>query len=298
MVSTVGRRPELMLRRADPGPMCRRVGHHWLAFVLIVAGVLLSGGCSGESLSEELVEAQQRLRTVASGSAAGQELGVIDDAVDPRELSHFELLNGRNTLRLGGSRLARAVGVLEFLENYIINVPPTAEFISLHEVGTSRVATNFLYADSGTEGDQRRAFERRVLGDAGGALLNGLPASSDPQLLHDAFFEAFEECGQQSPWPGAQLFETTYGRTHDYWPDHVERDFGLSYWEYKELIHECARYAANYPTLDAAVRDELLAPQRAHFAQEVLDGIDNGLPTVEVPPEYQDEVDDLRANGW
>lgn len=275
-----------------------RAARCWSAAVLMLAGVVLSGSCADGSQDERLAEAQQRLDAVASGGAVSDDLAGTGAAEDPRLLSPAELLSGSDTLHLGGSRMVREVGVFEFLESYIINVPPTAGFVPLLEVTKSRVATSFLYADSGKEGDQRHAFERRVLGDADGALLNGLPASSDPQVLHDAFFDALEECGRASPWPDAQLFQTTQGRAHDYWPDYVERDFGLSYWEYKELIHECARYAATYPSLDPELRDELLAPQRAHLAREVLDGIDNGLPRVEVPAVYQAEVDDLRANGW
>ncbi len=79
---------------------------------------------------------------------------------------------------------------------------------------------------------------------------------------------------------------------------YLDPELGISLYEYRELLHVCGRYAATYPTLDPAVRDDLLAPQRAYFAREILDRLDNELPLVEVPPEYQDEVDELRANGW
>ena len=63
-------------------------------------------------------------------------------------------------------------------------------------------------------------------------------------------------------------------------------------------MHMCGRYAAIYPTLDSETRDDLLASQRARYAEVILDVLDNVLPAVEVPAEYQDQVNDLRANGW
>ena len=73
---------------------------------------------------------------------------------------------------------------------------------------------------------------------------------------------------------------------------------GISDYEYRELLHVCGRYAATYPTLSPALREELLEPQRTYFARGILDRIDRELPVVEIPLAYQDEIDSLRQNGW
>ena len=67
----------------------------------------------------------------------------------------------------------------------------------------------------------------------------------------------------------------------------------MSYFEYMQLLHECGKFAATYPTLDEAVRDQLLAAQRAHYAQAVLAGLDE-VPAVEIPAEYRGEIYELR----
>ena len=87
------------------------------------------------------------------------------------------------------------------------------------------------------------------------------------------------------------------GHGYDLVPDIIEPTFGLSYYEHLQLKHECARYAATYPGLDEAARDELLAPQREHYARAVVDGL-AASPQVEVPARYRDEWDELLAEGW
>ena len=139
-------------------------------------------------------------------------------------------------------------------------------------------------------------FERAVLHAVDGAALNRLQLAHEPVRLHDAFFEVFEQCGRESPWPQVKMAERKGTGAGDV----LFRDpaLGISDYEYRELLHVCGRYAATYPTLDPETRDELLAPQRAHYAMVILDRLDNELPLVEVPPEYQAEVDELRASGW
>ena len=131
-----------------------------------------------------------------------------------------------------------------------------------------------------------------------GAPNDGTDSGTEPGVLRDGFFEALERCARDSPWPGVELFVMGDGFAGDYLGQFVERDFGISYFEYRELLHVCGRYAATYPTLDPAVRGELLAPQRAHFARVILDRLDNEMPRVEIPERYQAEIDELRANGW
>ena len=128
--------------------------------------------------------------------------------------------------------------------------------------------------------------------------MSTLPEIDGAAVLHEAFYGVLEQCGRASAWPDVELFVMGGGRGYDVEPHLIEPTFGLTYFEYQQLRHQCARYAATYPTLDPVVRDKLLAPQRGHYAQAILDSLDNELPLVEVPPRYQDEIDDLRANGW
>ena len=152
-------------------------------------------------------------------------------------------------------------------------MPPTAEFISGAALINSGIANRYFHADAGTEGETQRLFENRLL-QAANRAIRSVPPSESIEVLHDAFFEALEECGRDSLWPDVVLFVRHSGRGYDARFDLVEPNPGLSYYEFSELRHECAMYAVTYPTLDSAVRDELLVPQRAFFAQEVLKGAD------------------------
>ena len=269
-----------------------------VAVGLMLAGAVLLVGCADRSGDSEAGDASPL--TLGAGHSASDAARVVEwEAVpeDLRALSHYEIYRGGATEHHGVSRLLREVGAVELLERYIINIPPSAPFLVGFELSKATSAAHSFYAADGASGAVRRDFERRVLIDANGTFGNGLPPAGDPGVLHDAFFEVLEWCGRESPWPDVELFVMGDGYAGDYVPQLVERDFGLSYFEYKELLHKCGRYAATYPTLDPAVRDELLAPQRAHYAREVLEGLDE-LPVAEVPAMYQAEIDELRQNGW
>ena len=138
----------------------------------------------------------------------------------------------------------------------------------------------------------------RIFPEESDERTNRTDVATEPGVLHEAFFSVLVQCGRESPWPKVELFVMGQGFAGDYLPHLVERDFDISHFEYYELLHVCGRYAATYPTLDPEVRDGLLAPQRARYAEVILDVLDNLLPAVEVPVEYQAEVDDLRQNGW
>ena len=189
--------------------------------------------------------------------------------------------------------------MLELLEGYIINVPPTAAFIAGVETSRSRRASRYIHADAeaGTEGEMVMRFEREVLYHARAAF-RSLPEGDWSQVLHDEFFGALEQCGRRSRWPDVELFLMSEGgHGYDMVPDLVEPTFGLSYFEYLELRHECARYAATYPGLDEALRDQLLQPQREHYERAVVEGL-AANPGVEVPERYRAEWDRLLTEGW
>ena len=267
--------------------------------MLAVAIVLV--GCTDRS-SESGVD-----RAVMTSSAEAAASSVDWSAIPDELLSmdRIDVFRGAAGPHHGVSKLVTEVGVLDLLGSYVINVPPSATFLPNWELSRATDAVSELSAEGSESGSIRREFERRVLIKASNAFGSG-PLAKDISgalhdefaALHDAFFDALEECGRESPWPDVELFLMGDGYAGDYWPQLVTRDFGLSYFEYKELLHACGRYAATYPTLDPAVRDELLAPQRAYFAKVVLEGLRDPLPVVEVPPRYQAEIDDLRRNGW
>ena len=216
---------------------------------------------------------------------------------DPRDLSVRELQDGAGVLELGVSRLLEEVGVLELLEGYIINVPPTAAFISNFGRAKAMLASYYMSADMGTEGEVLHGFETEVLYHAGGAV-DSMPEGAWSQVLHEEFFGALEQCGRRSRWPDVELFIIGDGRGYDaVVSELVEPTFGLSYFEYLELRHECARYAATYPGLDGALRDQLLQAQREHYARVVVEGL-AANPGVEVPERYRAEWDRLLTEGW
>ena len=186
--------------------------------------------------------------------------------------------------------------MLELLESYIINIPPTAEFMSDFELAKAHLASHYMSLDAGDAGDIVGRFEAEVLYHslaAGSSLTEG----SGSAVLHDAFFEALEDCGHNSSWPDVELFVMGDGRGYDVYPEIIEPSFGMSHYEFQRLKHECARHAATYPGLDEALRDELLVPQRRHYARVVLEGL-AANPHVEVPARYRAELDELKASGW
>ena len=287
----------LGIRRCAAGRSAAR--SVWL---LLVVTLLAACAGSGERGVGESSSPESSL-PLATHNEWALDLDLFEGLSEDLKLMNYrELLNGTGVLELGVSKYLAEVGVLDLLDDYLANLPPTAEFISRFELAKGGVALNRLYSEEdedradASDGELRR-FERQVLSFAVGAL-ESLPESDSAPILHGAFFEALEQCGRGSPWPDVELFLIHDGYGGALAPHLVEPTYGLSYFEYQLLRHQCARYAATYPTLEPEVRDELLAPQREHYAKVILDRLDNELPPVEVPAEYQDEIDNLRASGW
>lgn len=285
-------------------------GRRILALWLLLGGAVAMFGCSGSPDSEGDEATSSQTSVTAGPSLPPEDRHVVPAAVaqlpnyesldpqdDPRNLSDVDLNDGPGTRELGASKLLREVGVIVLLDSYIINIPPSAEFIAGWETNKASVSNFYHYADADVGTRLVGDFETRVLQSAESAM-ESLLNTDGTAVLHDAFFQVLEACGRASAWPDVELFEMHLRRGYDIMSHLIEPTFGLTYFEYQQLRHQCARYAATYPTLDPAVRDELLAPQRAHYAGVVLDRLDNELPVVEVPPEYQAEIEDLRANGW
>lgn len=261
--------------------------------------VLLFYGCSGSNESVDTTLSSPRADMSFSQDFIAEQ---VADASAESEANLGNLHNNRvfavpGVLELSGVKLLQDVGAVEFVKTYIANFPTSAQFLTFWEVARIRTAMDYLHDGEDVSGTVLADFEFGVLRTAKRAG-SSLPQIDGSQVLHDAFFEAMEECGRSSAWPGVELFVMHQGVAGEMPDVMIEPTFGLSYLEFVELRHGCARYAATYPTLDPFLRDELLAPQRAHYADAILDWIDNSLPAVEIPIRYRDEIDELRVHGW
>ncbi len=91
-----------------------------------------------------------------------------------------------------------------------------------------------------------------------------------------------DHCAADAGWPGVQLYDVSQQLGEQY-----ERDYGLTLEIFLDLRHECGKYAATYPTLDPAYRDELLAKRRAHYMAAVRDWM-VANPELVVPIEHHE----------
>lgn len=277
---------------AGAGFTHRRATMH-LVELLMVAALILAGCTSASGAYEDALS----LVTEESGSGpARDDVTDTGTAPSPYDLPYKELRDGPAAQHLGVARMLDKAGAIELVSRYIINIPNGAYFLPNFELQAAKSASWHSHNSAGDEARVMRDFERAVLHAVDGAALNRLQLAHEPVRLHDAFYAVFEQCGRDSPWPLVKMVERKGTGAGDV----LFRDpaLDISDYEYKELLHVCGRYAATYPTLDPEFRDELLAPQRAYFAKEVIDRLDNELPVVEIPARYKAEVDDLRANGW
>lgn len=116
--------------------------------------------------------------------------------------------------------------------------------------------------------------------------------ATDSGVLYEAEREAKDECAMEMGWPGVQLYDTTQQMGEQY-----ERDYGLMSEMFLDLRHECSKYAATYPTLDPAYRDELLAIRRMHYMTVVRDWV-AANPDLVVPVEYHEGANTPIEDHW
>ena len=286
--------PSSELKTAVGVGVARKCAMTHLVALLLVAALVLAGcsgsrsGTYGDALS--LVAEESGPGPALDGDAPGE---VVPDLHD---LGRQELRDGPAVRQLGVARLLREVGAIELLDRYIVNLPTGAYFLHNFEIQAAMSASTWSNRDEGDRDDVTHTFEQQVLIAVDGGALNRLPTPDEPDPLHDAFYEVFEQCGRESPWPDVELADRKGNSGGDVL--FIDPELGISQFEYRELLHACGRYAATYPTLDPEIRDELLAPQRTYFARKLLDRLDNEMPVVQVPAKYQAEVDELRRNGW
>lgn len=292
--ATAGDSILVRIRRLEGKPRCSRKPLPRSVACLMALGVLLSGctGSSGASDSGGIPVPDLSIDGLVPEPMADSSGEALRD---PRNMTYRKLIDGPEVQELDAVQLFRDVGVIEFLRDYIVNIPMSASFVAEYEASRARDSINYVPVDGET--DAISEFEKRMLVWTSSVHLLAW-TERGPDELHRAFLEALENCGRASPWPDVELVSVEGGRAGEVLPDIIESTLGLSYFEFQQVKHRCVRYAASYPTLDPELSGELLAPQRAHFAREILDRLDNELPLVEIPPEYQAEIDDMRQNGW
>lgn len=96
-------------------------------------------------------------------------------------------------------------------------------------------------------------------------------------ILERAFANAMSQCAEKAGWPELEFNVSSTADIHI-----ALRAIGLTHDEFLDLRHECAKQAASYPTLDPAVRDELLGRLREHYRLAVYEYL-REFPDAEVP---------------
>ena len=117
----------------------------------------------------------------------------------------------------------------------------------------------------------------------------------DREQLDRAYRSAMDECAASAGFEDVMLYEDPNIDLERYQTDGArlleertaklesyETQFGLDHESYLDLRHDCAKQAAAYPTLDPAVRDELLGRLREHYLAAAYEYL-REFPHAEVP---------------
>ena len=189
---------------------------------VLLLGVALSSwwlfGCT-QSQYEEALELSEARHTEASF------IGPESVPSKFRQMEFAEIYQGRGSEHSGAARMLREVGLFEFPESYIINIPLSASFLADKELYAATHAHGRWQGADGRRSAATMDFERRVLFGASAAqaelerdLMERLfPEEGDERTswtdvvagsgaLHEAFFSTLAQCGEESPWPNVQLF--------------------------------------------------------------------------------------------
>ena len=152
----------------------------------------------------------------------------------------------------------------------------------------------FDHPFEGSGHELERAFFEHNLGLVMLAAGEKLPpdVSNHGGVLHDAEEAAMDQCAAGAGYPGVQVYDVAPDVVAQY-----ERDYGLTLEMFLDLRHECGKYAATYPTLDPAYRDELLAKRRAHYMAFVRDWM-AANPDQVVPIEYHEGANTPYADRY
>lgn len=181
------------------------------------------------------------------------------------------------------------LGLDELVDDEVLSAIPFAQYRTLD--GMDRDLVNPT-AGSGHE-RERNYFEHLValvMLAADDTLPPDVAIGSG--VLHEAEQEAMDQCTADAGWPGVRVYDVSQELGEQY-----EREFGLTLEMFLDLRHECSKYAATYPTLDRAYRDELLAKRRAHYMAAVGDWMASN-PELVVPVEYHEGANRPLGDYW
>ena len=198
-----------------------------------------------------------------------------DPAVEGRSESSDETA-ARPTLPPGRSYSDEELGIDELIDEEI--VPFDAKFRSFADWEVPYDERQRYLEEEAVGHDRERMHFERNLEWLLSSEYDKLPADlGHGGILDRAFNEAMSECADAAGWPGLKLGVSSKSDV-----DHALDVSGLTYEEFLDLRHECAKEAASYPTLDPAVRDDLLGRLREHYRAAVHEYL-REFPDAEVP---------------
>ena len=159
-----------------------------------------------------------------------------------------------------------------------LTAPRYARFESEREASEHYIETERHFAEVATGHERERMHFEHNLASVYWKAYGDLPSDLGfGGLLDQAFEEAMNGCAQERGWPGLKPNVTSKADV-----DQAVEEFGLTHESFRELRHECTKQAATYPTLDPAVRDDLLGRMQEHYRQAVHEYL-REFPDAEVP---------------
>lgn len=173
------------------------------------------------------------------------------------------------------------LGLSEIIDHEMLNGLPFATYRTIEEMDEALLDLPTDPTVGSGHARERSYFEYLVglkMFLAGDTLPPDVALGSG--MLHDAEHEALDQCAADAGWPGVRLYDV-----HNDDIERYDREFGLMLEMFLDLRHECSKYAATYPTLDPAVRDELLTKRRNHYMTALRQWMEEN-PHLVVPVEH------------
>ncbi|MCY4176086.1 MAG: hypothetical protein OXD37_07095 [Acidimicrobiaceae bacterium] len=110
--------------------------------------------------------------------------------------------------------------------------------------------------------------------------------------LQKAFYQSLDICTERSQWPEIKFYNESSNSyipiTHDEFID-FQNQYKLTPDEFLDFRHECHKYAAPYPVLDPANRDELIKIRQEYYREFLREWMLDYPETV-VPIDYENSI--------
>ncbi|MYA83173.1 MAG: hypothetical protein F4155_07885 [Acidimicrobiales bacterium] len=170
------------------------------------------------------------------------------------------------------------VGVEEIVEEYIESRNTYTRYRTFDEAKKARDIEYEWFQNEASEQERERyVFEQLIRGRMIGAR-DALPEELKPGgALELAYNDSLDECVSSAGYQGLRLHDNSL----EYFNAALV-DYQLTEDEYFDLNHECAKYAAEYPTLSESERGRLLDMQRDFYRNIVRDFLEDN-PEAVVP---------------